>query len=250
MLRDKYIEVQPYEKLAPIYDFVMNHVDYVGWARYVMKIYEHFSLNVKTVLDISCGTGTLVKNLREIGFLADGCDYSEAMLEIAREKNPTANFWQSDSRDIKINQKYDSALCLYDSINYILDINDVTVVLESVEKILKDDAIFIFDICTEKNSLENFDSYYEKESINEYRYIRKSYYKRREKFHINEFRIKTPDGKFLETHKQKIYKIEDIRKVIASSPFELKLCLDGFTFRPATESSSERVHFILFKKLR
>ena len=43
----------PYEGLAPIYDFVMRHVDYVSWAIHVDSLLRKFGNGPGTLVDLA-----------------------------------------------------------------------------------------------------------------------------------------------------------------------------------------------------
>ena len=74
--------VEPYFALAPIYDEVMEHVDYKRWATYVHKIVQQFDHKTDWILDISCGTGSCAKYLLKLGYHVTGSDNSWSMLQV------------------------------------------------------------------------------------------------------------------------------------------------------------------------
>ena len=48
-----------YEKLATVYDHLMEDVPYDEWLRYVQIEKERFAINGNRILDVACGTGEL-----------------------------------------------------------------------------------------------------------------------------------------------------------------------------------------------
>lgn len=46
-----------YDKLALFYDQLMQGIDYQAWVSYVEKIVANFQGNIKSVVDLACGTG-------------------------------------------------------------------------------------------------------------------------------------------------------------------------------------------------
>ena len=45
-------EVMPYEKLAYIYDHLMDHVDYTKWAEYIIEIINHVDPKINSLIDL------------------------------------------------------------------------------------------------------------------------------------------------------------------------------------------------------
>ncbi|MEQ4207203.1 class I SAM-dependent methyltransferase [Actinopolymorpha sp. B9G3] len=62
------------------------------------------------VLDLGCGTGDHVAQLREAGVLAVGADASPAMIERAREKHPGLPVDVADARDLPYDRAFDAVL--------------------------------------------------------------------------------------------------------------------------------------------
>ncbi|MFN3135555.1 MAG: class I SAM-dependent DNA methyltransferase [Candidatus Kryptonium sp.] len=244
------IQSEPYTVLAEIYDCIMRSVPYEKWAKYIVKLIRKFCPDAKRIFEIACGTGTLLALLKKYSFIVDGMDSSVAMINKAKEKIKTKDvkFFVGDMSNFKIDEKYDVALCLYDSVNYLDSIEKFDGLFKSVESLLYDWGIFIFDISTEYNSIQNSRLMNLSGECLGIKYIRRSYYLRDERIHINEFEIELNGKKYFEKHAQKIYKISEIKDVIESNGlFEVVACFDGFSFSEGSEWS-ERVHFILKKR--
>lgn len=244
------IQTEPYTALAEIYDCVMKDVPYKKWAKYIIKLILKFCPTAKRIFEFACGTGTMLNLLKKYGFVADGMDSSKAMISKARAKLKDENvkLFVGDMSDFKINEKYDVALCLYDSVNYLIDIAKFDGLLSSAGDLLRDCGIFIFDISTEYNSIQNASLMNVSGLCSKAKYKRRSYYLKSEKVHINEFEIELNGEVYFERHAQRIYKISEIENVVnENSIFEIVGCFEGFTFGKGSEWS-ERIHFVLKKK--
>lgn len=243
------IQTEPYSALAEIYDCVMRDVPYRRWAKYIVKLIKKFHPKAKSILELACGTGTMLMLLRKYGFIVDGLDISPKMIEKAKEKSrgESVKFFIADISNFEVDEKYDVQLCLYDSVNYLLELEKFNGLFKSVWGSLNDDGIFIFDISTEYNSIENAILMNLEGRCSSLKYLRRSYYLRDERLHINEFKIETGDRIFFEKHIQRIYKISEIKNVVKNSGlFEIVGCFDGFSFSEGDEWS-QRVHFVLKK---
>lgn len=103
----------------------------------------------KTVLDIGFGTGTLTTRLYEQGCEIWGQDFSERMIELAKEKMPDAKLYQGDFSkglvaELKEN-RYDAIIATY-SLHHLTD-GQKADFLNSLLPLLKDGgSIYIGDV--------------------------------------------------------------------------------------------------------
>lgn len=245
---DEPIKSQPYEGLAAIYDHVMRHVDYAHWANHVISLLQRHDSAPAHLVELACGTGTIACRLARQGYRVDGLDASAEMIAVARGKVEDATQVRFDVRDVRDLQgvgPFDGALCLYDSLNYLLSVDDVDDALGQVYDVLRPGALFIFDVCTERNSVSHFADVRDTEQGPGYHYTRHSYYDEDERLQFNAFDIHYEDGtRRREKHVQRIHPHDVWVDRCQSSPFDLVEALDGFTLRPGSERS-DRVHFIL-----
>jgi ubiquinone/menaquinone biosynthesis C-methylase UbiE len=241
----------PYQSLASIYDYVMRHVDYDNWAAYIRDIFTRFEHTPQTLIDLACGTGNVSMELCALGLpVVAGADASEAMLRVAREKailgDRQIDFQQRDLRQLDQLGPFDAAVCMYDSFNYLLTLDDVRQALDQVYSILHPGALFVFDVCTEQNSLRYFRDSRDREIGPGFSFARHSYYEAEEQLQMNHFtiRFEGQDEPLEEHHVQHIYPVADLLDLLESTPFDLLGAFDGFTFKRGTERS-DRIHFAL-----
>ncbi|MFH1007470.1 MAG: class I SAM-dependent methyltransferase [Candidatus Latescibacterota bacterium] len=242
----------PYGALAKIYDFVMRHVTYQEWTLFLEDILGSLDFQNPKILDLACGTGTLTLELDARGHDVAGADSAPEMLRVAREKAASSDaavtFFERDLRTTAGTPTYNVVLCLYDSFNYLCSIEDVRSALVGVANLLTSGGLFIFDICTETNSLKYFRDFTECEHGDGFSYTRHSFYRPKDRMQINEFRIRF-DGqseRWTETHRQRIFRVSEIISAIEASPLEMLHMYDEFTFLPGSEDS-DRIHFVLRK---
>ena len=77
---------KPYTKLAVIYDRLMDHVDYVDWGEYILNLIIESGVNINSLIDLSCGTGSLLAYLQGKIEILYGCDSSKEMISEALKK--------------------------------------------------------------------------------------------------------------------------------------------------------------------
>ncbi len=243
-------KAQPYTRLAAIYDFVMRHVDYVHWADYVESVFARHNVTPTRVLDLACGTGSMALELRKRSYCASGADGCREMLDVAEEKARKAgcnvDFFHRNLLDLSDLPRFEAALCLYDSINYLMTIEDVARALKEVHAILLPHGVFVFDVCTETNSLRYFRRLTDKDSGDGFTYVRESFYRNGIQFNRFNIRFKQTNEAVEEVHCQRIYALTDILTALERSPFSLEGAYDGFGFCEPGEGA-DRVHFVLRK---
>ena len=134
-----------YQKFHRFYDAVMG--DRSAAASYIVELIDHYRPGTRTVLEIACGTGTILGLLSQ-SYEVTGLDRSRKMLAIARRKLPRTKLFCQDMTNFVIKQKFDAIVCVYDSINHLLRFSDWQKVFRRVRSHLKDDGIFILDVNT------------------------------------------------------------------------------------------------------
>lgn len=166
----------------------MRHVNYARWAAYAIGLFGHAEGRVRCVLDVSCGTGNVLIELAQAGYEVWGVDYSPQMLHqamrklqarglaIAGSESGCAKLWCGDMRSLGVRASCDAALCLYDSMNYCLELDSIVATLRSIARVVRPGGLFIFDVCTEHNCRTHFADYYERDATEHYSYTRHSYF--------------------------------------------------------------------------
>ena len=240
--------VPPYSRLASIYDYVMRHVDYVHWADYIESLLVRHDLAPGRLLDLACGTGSLALEFWKRGYRVSGADGSREMLDVAEEKARKADaniaFHHKNLLHPGGLPRAEGVLCLYDSLNYLMTLEEVSQALEGIRETVEPEGLFIFDVCTETNSLRYFRDMTDRERGDGFSYTRRSTYEGG--VQLNRFEIHFPDTHEVvcELHRQRIYPLSDIERALEASPFTVEGAYDGFGLSPPTELS-DRVHFVL-----
>lgn len=242
-----------YRDFANLYDELMDDVDYSKWYLYIEDIFKKFEKKPENVLEMACGTGNLSYFFAKNGYDLTCFDLSLEMLSIAdRKLNSFKNvrLLNQNMVDFKINEEFDAIVSTCDSINYILDEDDLLNSFKNVKNHLVKKGIFIFDINSyyKLSHIIGYNTFVEeKEGLY---YIWRNYFD--DKMNIAEFYltffIKTDSGqyrRFDEDHLQKAYKQEEIVTLLKKASFNNVHCFDGTTFKQVNDKS-ERITFVAF----
>lgn len=138
-----------YSSLARHYDSLTQDVPYGKMADYYEKLFMLYGLQVKTILDMACGTGTLTCLLAQRGYDMIGTDSSVEMLSAAADKSDSLEnrpmFLRQSMERLDLYGTVDAVICSLDGINYVKP-DKLEIVLHRVRLFLEPNGVFIFDI--------------------------------------------------------------------------------------------------------
>jgi SAM-dependent methyltransferase len=101
------------------------------------------------VLELACGTGSILALLREEVDVV-GVDVSPEMLALAREKLPGIELVEGDMTTIRLGRRFDAVLCLYDAVNHLTDFADWERTFGTARAHLNAGGVFVFDVNSEE----------------------------------------------------------------------------------------------------
>ncbi len=248
--------MEAYTSFASVYDTFMDNVPYEEWGEYIHSMLCEYGVKDGIVLDLGCGTGTMTEILAGYGYDMIGVDNSEEMLEMAAAKREASGrdilYLCQDMREFELYGTVRAVISVCDSLNYILDTEDLTQVFRLVNNYLDPGGVFIFDLNTEYKYSQMGD-----ETIAENRedgsFIWDNYYHREER--INEYDLalfvrEGGDGlyrKYEETHYQRAYLPEEIRRAGEEAGMEFVAFYDAFT-KNSPRPDSERIYAVFREK--
>ena len=144
-----------YGSFARCYDRLTENVDYKSYAAYIKRLFDSYgkNININSVLDVACGTGSLTAELSKLGYEMIGADPSSEMLMQAQEKKFEENldilYLCQSAEELDLYGTVEGAVCTLDSINHITDEANVLEAFAKVSLFMEKDGIFIFDLNTE-----------------------------------------------------------------------------------------------------
>ena len=246
-----------YTSLAPLYDRLMEDVDYEAWADYIDELLQLHHTNPEKILELACGTGSIALSLFEFGYYEIlATDLSQEMIDIAslkaKQKDSGVQFETMSFQNITVRQHFDAIYTVFDSINYLHSEKEIIKLLEDCSTVLKPFGLFIFDFSTPKNSMEAVNYLNNEEAgSGTLRFFRTSTYDIKKQVHTNEFEIEelSQDGnqiinRFKETHLQRVYSLDEMLSIVEQTPYHLVASYGDFDLLEADENSS-RVTLVL-----
>jgi len=240
--------MEAYTDFALVYDTLMDNTPYEVWCERVVSILKESRIKNDIVLDLGCGTGTLTELLAKKGYDMIGVDLSYEMLARAMEKREQSGlpilYLQQDMREFELYGTVKAVVSVCDSLNYLLEDEDVIETFKLVNNYLDPEGLFIFDFNTvhkyrdvigDTTIAENREDcsfiwenyYHEEECINEYEvtfFIKEGEYFRR----------------FEETHYQRGYTVEEMKTFLIQAGMDFVSMKDADTWDEVTEES-ERI---------
>ena len=142
--------------LARFYDPIMREVDYDRWLVVSTVVAELCGRQDFKHIDLACGTGHLLKRLIQHGWDSVGIDVSHAMLREARKGPLKSRVAAADLCRLPFGPRFDYATCIFDSLNFLLDVEHLRSALRATSNQLLDDGVFYFDVITERMVTEHF----------------------------------------------------------------------------------------------
>ena len=248
--------MEAYSSFAEVYDLFMDNVPYEEWSVYLQQLLKENGVEDGLVLDLGCGTGTLTELLAAQGYDMIGVDASEEMLQAAMEKRTRSGqdilYLLQDMREFELYGTVRAVVSSCDSINYILEYEDLVRVFTLVNNYLDPGGVFIFDLNTVYKYQNILGDNTFAEDREESSFIWDNFYD--EDDQVNEYDltlfIREENGlyrKYTETHYQKAYDLTAVRRALKEAGMEFAAAYDAFTKEPP-KKDSERIYVIAREK--
>lgn len=279
-----------YTDFAGVYDTFMDDTPYGEWAEYITGLLKTYGLppdgrdypdeggelhsgleeeeiihrkvlaaERNVVVDLGCGTGTLTELLAEAGFDMIGIDNSQEMLSIAIAKKEKSGreilYLCQDMREFELYGAVGAVVSVCDSLNYLLEEEEIETTFKLVNNYLYPGGIFIFDF----NTVYKYETVIGDTTIAENReecsFIWENYYD--PDGEINEYDLTVfvrileestePEGeiyrRFTETHLQRGYTLVQMKTLIKNAGMEFVTAIDADTHGDVHEDS-ERIYVV------
>jgi SAM-dependent methyltransferase len=232
--------------------------DYTEFSRRMAEnlpaVLRALEVNPSTILDLACGEGTFALAAAEMGYRVTGLDVSKEMLGFAQERIRRAgadvDFVRADMRALPFAGGFDLVTCWFDSLNYILDPNELGHVFHGVARSLREGGLFIFDMNTVYGLAVNWRDhpcYVRKDADGIFEVHRQEYDFETglAQMHITGFvRDGTAWTRIDEKHQERAYLREDIHRNLGDAGFTVLASWGSFRDRSEPVDDTPRVWYI------
>jgi ubiquinone/menaquinone biosynthesis C-methylase UbiE len=216
-------------------------------------VLARFDARPQTILDIACGEGTFAVAMAKKGLQVTGVDQSPQMLQFARERaereNVKVEFVLQDMRSLPFEERFDLVTCWFDSLNYLLELEDLEKTFAGVCRALKKAGLFIFDMNTIYGlavDWQRYHCYVQQDTAELFEIHRPSYdlEKNIATMKITGF-VKEGDGwtRMDEVHRERGYTLEDIRQCLKEVGFQELACWGNLVEMSEPKPDCARVWF-------
>ena len=244
--------MEAYTDFASVYDELMDNTPYGQWCDNILNVLGEYGIRDGLVLDMGCGTGSLTELLAAKGYDMIGVDYSEEMLNIAFQKREKSGhdilYLNQDMREFELYGTVRAIVSICDSINYLLEDEDIVTCFKLVNNYLDPKGIFFFDFNTNYKYETVIGDRVIAETRDDCSFIWENYFD--EASAVNEYDLTLyirEDGetyrRFEEVHYQRAYDLKTIDRLLADAGMELLAAYDAFTKEPVKEDS-ERIYVV------
>lgn len=248
--------MEAYTDFASVYDKFMDETPYEQWSQNIKNVLEEYEIRDGLVLELGCGTGSMTELLAGMGYDMIGIDCSEEMLNIASSKKEQSGhdilYLNQDMREFELYGTVRAVVSVCDSLNYLLEKEELVACFKLVNNYLDPKGIFFFDFNTNYKYETVIGDTVIAENRDDCSFIWENFYDPEEK--INEYdltifvREETAQEmdlfrKFEETHFQRGYDLEEIKQCLKLSGMEFVRAFDADTLGEVT-AESERIYCI------
>ena len=131
---------EAYGAFAYAYDRALGTRFFKAARKLLDETLDRYPTPKRTHLDVACGTGMAVEYFRKKGWKSTGVDASLPMLQL------TNGGVAGDMRQLPFRRKFARVTCLYDSLNHLLEPEDLAAAFRSVRGVMDHDSLFLFDM--------------------------------------------------------------------------------------------------------
>ena len=244
--------MEAYTDFANVYDTFMDETPYEEWSDFIVQLLREYKIEEGLVLDLGCGTGTLTELLAEQGYDMIGVDNSSQMLSVAMQKKEKSAldilYLLQDMREFELYGTVKAVISVCDSLNYLLDEEELVQTFSLVNNYLDPKGIFIFDFNTVYKYQEVIGDATIAENREDCSFIWENFYHKEEEINEYDLTIFVKENedcfrRFHENHYQRGYRMSQMKRALEKAGMEFIKAIDADTHEEITESS-ERIYCI------
>ncbi len=217
-----------YKKLAKYYDKIYAKKNYDYEAQFIKELLDRN--NVKTVLDVGCGTGSHLAILEKYGFECAGIDLNQELLDVARQK-VKARLVRADMRNFNLAKKFDAIICMFATFNHNLSTEDARKSLACFKNHLNKKGIILIDLHNPPGNGKKVDRTDGIEREIEWEFDKET------KIEKSKVRFKIGNEIIEDSQTFRIYSVEEMKELLSKAGFRNVFVYEGYGFKEANTSS-------------
>ena len=241
-----------FDGVAEYYDHLMRQVPYRDWVGYVEDILRRWKVRPRRVLDLACGTGKVGSEMLRRGYEVIGADLSEPMVRQCLRQQPPLPAVVSDAARLALAPAcFDLIVCLYDSLNYLLDPQHFRAAMVEAYRILRPGGLLVFDLNTIRALSTSMFTQASLSGPDPLHYDWRAHWDARTRICRVEmwFGYHAAQGvqEFRETHYQRGYSFREVVTALEGAGFRKHKTYDAYHFTPLTPWS-DRAYYVARKE--
>ncbi len=217
-----------YKELAKYYDSIYSDKSYKKETQFLISIFKKY--NVKSVLDVGCGTGNHLAILEKNGFECVGLDLNQEMLDVAKQKIKS-KLIRGDMRNFDINRKFDTIICMYATFNHNLNLEDANKTINCFKKHLSSSGLVILDLHNPQSDGIRIDKKGDIERKIKWKFNKTS------KIETTEIIFKIGNKAIKDGHILRIFDFKELESIFDKTGFSKVSFLENYSFKKATNQS-------------
>ncbi|MBS3091801.1 methyltransferase domain-containing protein [Candidatus Pacearchaeota archaeon] len=243
---------------AKYYDIFNQGKNYEQEAEFLDRVFKKYSKNqIKTILNLGCGTGMHDIELSKEGYSVMGLDLSADMIEIAKSRNiPNTEFVVGNMSNFSLNNKFGACISMFATFGYQLENKDIKSSFECIKNHLLPGGLVIIEVWNGLGVLRELPSSRKKEIIHGDILIKRQSFpvfdafnhKVDINFKVDIFKNNESVESYEEMHKMRFFFPQEFIKYVEDAGFEVLEICD--TFKLGSKVNENNWNMVLIARLK
>lgn len=223
-----------YKEMAKYYDMFYSNKSYDKEVNFLLEMIGQ----KKNILDVGCGTGIHASILEQKGYLVDGLDLNQEMLDIAKSRLH-GFLYCANLLDFHLDKKYDAIISMFAVFNHLNNYEEFKIGIINSYNHLQENGILIIDLHNGRRAGEKENTINHNKRIMKWQFDKNTFKETTELTYIIDENIYHDKHIFL------IYQIDTIKNILNEFKFKYQL-YENYTMKEASDDS-KNIQIIIYK---